>query len=296
MAANAYLEALQKENAENNESAVEKNEDPLEGIVIPPQPKILLELKSCGGKIDKIIELIEQDAGISAGVIKTINSPLYSLRSTISSISKAVQLLGLDSIISIVNTLALRASIRSDMQVQMEEFWDSSTDVAKAAGAIASETKLCDRDVAYTAGLFHDCGIPLLLQKHKNYFDILKQAYEDETGEFVKIERNAIKIDHAFVGYKVCKLWNLSENVCLAIRYHHHGNSFLKSEKFNQKAKILGATIMLAEHIAEIHRTLGGKQEDKDWGVFGETVLDVLDMNKDDYENIKEYIYDSVYV
>jgi len=295
MAANAYLEALQKQNAENNNPEVDKKEDPLEGIIIPPQPKILMELKSCGGKIDKIIELIEEDAGISAGVIKTINSPLYALRARVNSISKAVQLLGLDSILSIVNALALRASISNDMQTQMEEFWDSSTDVAKAAGAIATQTKLCNRDTAYTAGLFHNCGIPLLLQKHKNFYDILKNAYEDDKGEFIEIERSAFKIDHAFVGYKVCKLWNLSERVCLAIRYHHHGNAFLKSDKFNQDLKVLGATLMLAEHIAETHRTLGGKEEDKDWTLFGENVLDVLDMNKDDYENTKEYIHETVY-
>jgi len=269
--------------------------DPFDGVVIPSKPQILIDIQAAGTDTEKVIELIEQDTGISASVLKTINSPYFGLRVNVSSIQKAVLLLGIDSVISIVRSLALRSNLNTGPDVNMEEYWDSSMDVAKAAGSIATQTKICNRDTAYTLGLFHNCGIPILIQKYSNFLDIVKQAYADEKLGVLKVERNATKLDHAYVGYKLCKLWNLSDKLCQAIRYHHHGKSFFKEKKISDEIKILGAVLMFAEHVAEVHRTLGGQDQDYVWDDIAPTVLEILGLNEENYQNIKEYILDTVY-
>jgi len=269
--------------------------DPFEGVVIPSKPQILVDIQMAGEDTDKIIDLIEKDTGISAGVLKMINSPYFGLRMDVASIGKAVMLLGLDSVVAIVNSHALRANMISNPNVNLSEYWDSSMDVAKAAGSIATQTKICVRDMAYTLGLFHNCGIPLLLQKHPDFLETVKLAYADTEQGLLKVERQATKLDHAYVGYKLCKLWNLNDDLCQAIRYHHHGKVFFENEKFSSEAKVLCAVLVLAEHIAEVHKTLGGQDEDPSWESISTTVLETLDLNNESYEDIKEYILEVIY-
>ena len=66
--------------------------DPLEGVIIPPKPQILIDLQSASSNTARVIELIEKDPGISASVLKTINSPLFGVHTKITSIQKAVLL------------------------------------------------------------------------------------------------------------------------------------------------------------------------------------------------------------
>ncbi|MDH5377526.1 MAG: HDOD domain-containing protein, partial [Gammaproteobacteria bacterium] len=102
--------------------------DPLKGISIPPKPQILVDLHKVGDNTKKIVDLISQDTGVSATVLKTINSPFFGLAKKITSIQQAVLLLGNQSVINIVNSLILRTSLHKDQDENMSEFWDSSMD------------------------------------------------------------------------------------------------------------------------------------------------------------------------
>jgi len=269
--------------------------DPFEGVVIPSKPQILVDIQMAGNDTEKVIDLIEKDTGISASVLKTINSPYFGLRVNVASIGKAVMLLGIDSVVAIVNSQALRANMSNNTDVNLGEYWDSSMDVAKAAGSIATQSKMCARDTAYTLGLFHNCGIPILLQKHPDFMETVKLAYSDARQGILKVERQATRLDHAYVGYKLCKLWNLSDKLCQTIRYHHHGKAFFTDDKFSPEVKILGAVLMFAEHIAEVHKTLGGQSAEHNWEAIRPFIIETLDLNEESYQNIKEYILDTVY-
>ena len=72
-----------------------------------------------------------------------------------------------------------------------------------------------------------------------------------------------------------------------------HG--FFKEEKINEKIKTLGAILMMAEHISEVHKTLGSHDQDHSWKNIKIKVLEVLDLADDSYENIKEYILETIY-
>jgi len=270
--------------------------DPLEGIVIPPKPQILVDLQSVGGDVDKAVELIEQDIGISSSVLKLVNSPYYALSTSVTSIKKAVILMGIENIKSIVRGLTLRASMSESMQAKLREFWDSSMDVAKAASCIAGQTKVCTRDEAYTLGLFHNCGIPILMQKFPEYDEIIRMGYADKSAGIVKLERQAVRIDHAYIGYKLCKLWNLDSNLCRVIMHHHDGKKFFKTEKLADEVKFMGAVLMFAEHCAEVFKTLGCQEEDYAWMHVGSAVMDQLGITEEGYQNIKEHVLESAFV
>ena len=68
---------------------------------IPPCPKILLDLSAEVRKeepdLQRIERLVSGDVGLSAALIKTVNSPFYGLRSKVHSVMQAIHMLGLSN-------------------------------------------------------------------------------------------------------------------------------------------------------------------------------------------------------
>ena len=68
-------------------------------ITIPPQPAILLEIErmvnSPNDNLKNISKLISSDAGMTAAIFKLANSPFYKSSGKITTIAKAISIVGL---------------------------------------------------------------------------------------------------------------------------------------------------------------------------------------------------------
>ena len=69
-------------------------EKTLKGIAIPSRPQVLLQIESELRKDDPdpriVARLIEADVGLTAAVLKTVNSPFFGLAKRTSSAAQAV--------------------------------------------------------------------------------------------------------------------------------------------------------------------------------------------------------------
>lgn len=266
----------------------------LQGISIPPQPQIMVDLQmeqvmpDCS--INSIAKLISQDIGLAGSVLKTVNSPLYGLANKITSITQAVNLLGVNSVINLVNGLTIRGELSDEQIVSMGKFWDTSMEVALAAAAIAKQVGFSYPDEAYTLGLFHNCGIPLLMARFNNYPEVLKEAYSREEERIIDVENEQIQTNHAVVGYYVAKSWNLPMYLSQAIHDHHNVRKVLEDEEADPKRKTLLAILKMAEHICGNYRTLGGQELDYEWENISESVLLYVGLSQYDYEGLEQEI------
>ena len=179
--------------------------DLLKGIVIPPCPQVVsdiqFELAQEEPSINEIAELINRDAGISGSVLKAINSPLFGLAGKVKSVSHAVNLLGLKSVVNIVTALSLKKVLSDDKIAAMNRFWDTANDVANTATIVSKYAKLAAPDEAYSIGLFHDCGIPLMMMKFPNYMSVLEEAYASPVKTINEIESDQFSTDHTVLGF-----------------------------------------------------------------------------------------------
>ena len=177
------------------------------GIALPSMPESLLaiaEEQRCGDPdAERIAAIIADDLALAAAVLRTVNSPAFGLRRAIGSIPNAVMLLGLTNVLNLTRAAALRESIGEARG--LERFWDTAHDVANVAAAIARRYTGIPADAAYTLGLFHDCGIPLLLQGLEGYDMVLAAAYAQEEASVTAFERRHLPTDHATVGYLVAR-------------------------------------------------------------------------------------------
>lgn len=270
----------------------------LKGIVIPSPPQLIadlqMEMVMPDPDLNAMAGLISKDPGLAGGVLKTINSPFYGNR-TISSISQAVMMLGMNTVMNIINTLYLReASFAENLSEQMHrtlnKFWDSATDVARCCMMIAQRIRMHDADLAYMLGLFHNAGIPLLLQRFDQYPEIMESAYLCQETRLVDTENRVLNTNHAVMSFYVARSWKLPVLLCEAIHEHHNTSSmFDYASTASSEKKTLVAILKLAEHIVALYRILGNQQTDCEWQKNSEQIMDYLGLSEYDYEELLSY-------
>ena len=202
------------------------NELVAKGIKIPPQPKVLLELSQKLANEDfsvrSIARTIAGDPGISAMLFKAARSPAFGHGRRFETIDQIIMLVGVKQTYNLVQAMALQSSVSDDTRKIFDVFWTRSNEIAQLATLIAVDrVSICNvfPDQAYMAGIFHGCGVPLLLQRFPDYCKSFQQNYSCWPN---LVEEDAkFDVDHCSVGYIVARHWGLPDFNCSAIQYHN---------------------------------------------------------------------------
>jgi len=197
-----------------------------QGIVIPSQPKVLMELDELSSQpnvsVKAVAKVIAKDPALLASVFRVVNSPAMGMSKRIDSAETAVTLLGLKQITNLLKSIAIRQAL-GGKSLAYEKFWERSGDIAQIAAIIAKkQVAVCNifPDQAYMAGLFHDCGVPVLMQRFPDYCRALGSPDLENWPE-LDAEDKLFNTDHCVVGYLVGKHWRLPDFILRAVRFHH---------------------------------------------------------------------------
>ena len=279
------------------ELTAEQIQQALQGISVPPQPQIMVDLQfeqyMPDPDLETIAKLISQDPGLSGALLKLVNSPYYGLTNKIASIQRAVNLLGSRSIINLINAQSIKGEMSDDTIVTLNRFWDTAQDVAMTCLTLAKRIGSQAVDEAYALGLFHDCGVPLMHKRFPDYMQTLERAYAEAGPEkrVVDTENRVFNTNHAVVGYYTAKSWRLPEHVSAAIANHHNALAVFSDDSArNTQLKNLLAILKMAEHICSSYRVLGNQSVDHEWNTVGHLVLDYVGLSEYDFENLKQTI------
>ena len=269
----------------------------LQGISVPPQPQIMVDLQMeqvmPNPDLKAIAKLISQDPGLSGALLKLVNSPFFGLSNRITSIERAVTLLGSRSVINLINAQSIKGEMNDETIVTLNRFWDTAQDVAMTCLTLAKRVGYESVDEAYALGLFHNCGIPLMLKRFPDYMVVLEQAYALASDEVrvVDTENRLLNTNHAVVGYFTARSWRLPAHVCETIANHHNALSVfdVESGRDSQMRNLL-AILKMAEHICGCYRVLGQQEVDHEWDSIRARVLDYVGLSDYDFVNLKESI------
>lgn len=251
------------------------------GIKIPPQPKVLIALrdKVASGDYDirSLARIIGQDPGIAAMLFKAARSPVFGRNRMLDNLEQVLMVIGVKQTFNLVQAVALAASIPAGARKALEAFWTRSQEVARIAALVAEHrVSVCNvfPDQAYMAGIFHECGVAVLMQRFPEYCERMRldsalcwPEISDEDGRY--------DLDHCTVGYLIARHWKLPDFVCAAIRYHHE----LPADEAGA-ARSLVAILQMAIHC--YHRF--GHVDDPLWATLGPGVLGELGL-ADEEEN-----------
>jgi HD-like signal output (HDOD) protein len=122
--------------------------------------RLVTQLKDPSASLSRIVTELEQDPLLTARTLQLANSPFYSGRRSISSVTDAVAVLGVEALQRVVMTVGLAAVFIEVPGVNLRQFWLDASVAAAAARQIAQTAQMSreDAEAAYSAGLLHTSG------------------------------------------------------------------------------------------------------------------------------------------
>ncbi len=198
--------------------------------------------------LNKVIML---DPVLTGQVLKLINSAYYSLPNQITSLARAIIMLGLNTVknlalsTAVIGTLGKKDSFKS---LSMDAYWAHSICVGVTAKALAAKlgVPVAAREEYFVAGMLHDLGkIPMNNCFPEQYTQALQLA-DLEQGSLINTEGLFLGFDHGVAGQMIAKKWQLNSTLVEAL-YHHHAPEMASEE--NRK---LVTVIALANVFANV--------------------------------------------
>lgn len=220
---------------------------------MPPLPvsvSKIMEL-SRDPKVDaqKLNNIISIDPVLTGKVLKLINSAYYSLPNRITSLVRAIIMLGINTIKNLVLSTAVVSAVSDKNNfaaLDMASFWRHSVLTGSMAKFFATKQGIDSKftEEYFVAGLLHDIGkIPLnsvIPEGYKRAIEVSK----DRKIPLHECETKLFEIDHTDIGGRIADLWKLNPNLKRTILYHHN------IDELEGENKKFVATILLADIIA----------------------------------------------
>jgi HD-like signal output (HDOD) protein len=194
-------------------------------LPIPPEGAFRI-INACNQEnVDahKLGQLLEKDPVLSIELLRIANSAYFGFSGKITSVSRAVTVIGQRSLRHIVLCVAMRDALKPDQlpALSVEAFWTSALARAVCARSLAKWVGL-DSDIAFTVGLLQDFGLLVLFYLYPNRIAEWPELAELAPDERYTMERQLFETTHDQVGGQLAESWKLPDALRLSMAMHHH--------------------------------------------------------------------------
>lgn len=206
----------------------------------------------------EVSEIIRSDPALSAKILKTANSSLYSMRRTIHNLREALTLLGLNASLTIALSFSLVKSLKNNPQQSFihENFWKRSILAATISKHMAFKLGLPNLEDIFLTGLLQDIGILILQCSHPGLYPDTPEYYESHDHKSL-LEYEQLGTNHAVIGAWILQRWKFPEKLYRAVLNSHSLSEDLSLPDNNQ---LFQQCISFSGHLADIW--LDDDQED----------------------------------
>ncbi len=184
--------------------------------------------KTSPADLERVIQL---DPVLMGKVLKLINSAYYSLGTQVTSLARAIILLGLNTVKNLALSTAImdRLVNKKDFRaINMDGFWRHSLCVGVTAKLLAKQRRIDSKLIEeyFAAGLLHDIGkIPLNNALSEEYVKTMSISDRERIPLFLA-EKRVLDLDHCEAGRVVADAWKLSGAIGDTIACHHTVESY----------------------------------------------------------------------
>jgi len=188
--------------------------------------KIALMIAAPKTEVSDLASVIEKDAILTARLLSVSNSSFYGFPGTITTISRAVTIIGFNGVKSLALGLAIIGDIKKNrnnprIAQALENLWRHALAVATAARHIAGHIGYPIPEEAFVAGLLHDIGKVILIENFfEDYNKIIAKSTTKPTA-LDELEKATFGLSHSEIGTALCQHWNIPPNLSQAVAEHH---------------------------------------------------------------------------
>jgi putative nucleotidyltransferase with HDIG domain len=189
-------------------------------------PKLLNLMENNKSGASDVADVISNDPALTAKILKISNSAYYGFMQEITSLDKAVPLLGFNMVkslalsISVMNSLS---SSRGGANFSNEGLWIHSLTVATAMTELNKRFgRQNTEEHLFVVGLLHDIGkIVLSLFFGELFEQALKEVVTSKGKRLNVAESEIIGMDHGKIGEMLLVRWKFPEIISAPIGVHH---------------------------------------------------------------------------
>ncbi len=185
--------------------------------------QVLSQIDELSSSVSTLQSIIEQDPAITSMLLRAANSTFYSPKEEISSVGRAIVMMGFREIRNRVISYSLMGVFSDDLgfdEFKPVELWLHSIGVAVASRKIAQRVNGLDPDEMFTAGMLHDIGRLIFCLYLKNELrEVL--AVAKASGCSLDEAEEKVGLTHGEIGSYLAMRWKLSALLADVIQHHH---------------------------------------------------------------------------
>lgn len=215
--------------AGSNSGAARPRRDIVGAIdALPPLPAVALRVMQVAqdpkSSASDLAIVVSSDPGLSARILRIVNSAAYRRSREIGSVQEALVMLGFVQARNISISGAIAGAYSPDALnalFRIETFWRHSIAVAFKASELAGKSRRIDVPSAFTAGILHNIGRLAMFYHDPAGLDQAVAAAIAGDVPIEVVERESLGFDHTEVGDALAEKWKLPDEIRAAIHHHH---------------------------------------------------------------------------
>lgn len=171
-----------------------------------------------------IARIIRDDPGLTARLLRIVNSAFYNFPSRVETITHAVTIVGTQQL----GALALATSVLNMFKgipasfVNMDSFWRHCVGCGVAARVIATYRREGNPERFFVAGMLHDIGRLVMFTKTSDRAREALLAAKESDRMLFESELDIMGFTHAVVGGILLQAWRLPASLEEVVMFHHN--------------------------------------------------------------------------
>ncbi len=172
---------------------------------------------------EDLMKVILPDQSMCSTILKIANSAFFGIPREVSTMERALMVLGFEEVRNIVIGKALFAAfpkLGKEFRETVTLFWQHAFTCGLAA-KIMGETLGISPSELFVAGLIHDIGKLAMLTLFGDKYPLLRELTDPGRSDSASEELTEFKISHDRVGLLLANRWLLPGKLTMAIGHHH---------------------------------------------------------------------------
>ena len=218
----------------------------LPGIVL----RILEAVRDEKTNLNDLGEILSLDPPLSGKILGLINSAFYALPVKITSVSHAVNLLGLNTVKKVALSFSLLHLVKAQAKNEFNysDFWRNSVMAAVACRFLSKAVLPALAEDSFTLGLLHEIGRLGLNQSMPKQYNLVLQERRDSLCDYYQAEKQILGVTHMELSGVLIKRWGLPDFFCEPVENHHLPEAL---DTLADPAGMLGKVLFLANQVVE---------------------------------------------
>ncbi len=192
--------------------------------------KVLEVCNNTNASANDLNRVISYDPVLTGQILKLINSAYYGLPNRITSLTRAIIMLGVNTVKNLVlatSVLAGCKGLSTPRHITINDFWAHCLCVGVLSKLIAARGGITaiEQEEYFVAGLLHDLGKLPMMACFPDLFAKAVSGAKDKSIQLVESETMHISFNHCQVGVLIAAKWKLGDALQDVVNNHHNQES-----------------------------------------------------------------------